>query len=99
MFIGNVDEDFGRSGMPAYIACYMFVALQVACLVSWGWALNKLYAEVKKAKDLLPNKNIFRLHGALLVTYLVLYLGCIASDEITATQVVGSEAQYNWTSA
>ena len=71
----------------------------MACLVSWGWALNKLYAEVKKAKDLLPNKNIFRLHGALLVTYLVLYLGCIASDEITATQVVGSEAQYNWTSA
>lgn len=53
-----------------FIATYARLLFQTGCMLVWGSFLYKLYKMVKKS-ELLPNKNIFILHGSLLIAYLV----------------------------
>ena len=36
----------------------------------------RLYSNVNQSKKLLPNKHLFKLHGFLLVSYLLVYVVC-----------------------
>jgi hypothetical protein len=54
------------------IAFYCMDVLLWSFMLAWAWTLVKLYRGVKNSKKLLPNKNVFLLHGSLLTLYLVL---------------------------
>ena len=54
-----------------FVANYLSLAFQVFCALAWGWTLYALYRGVKSSKKLLPNKNLFILHGSLLALYFV----------------------------
>ena len=40
----------------------------------WGWSLIKLYKDIKDSRKLLPRVGVFKLHGYLLGTWLILYI-------------------------
>jgi hypothetical protein len=44
----------------------------MACMLGWSWTLVRLYRDVVHSENLLPNKSVFKLHGSLLVAYLLL---------------------------
>lgn len=46
--------------------------MELVCALLWGCSLISLLRHLKSSKSLLPNLRIFKIHGILLVTYLVL---------------------------
>ena len=57
-----------------YIGYYGWLTLFAIFTVAWGWTLHKLYRDTVRSKQLLPNKNVFILHGSLLVLFVLLYV-------------------------
>ena len=68
--IGNF---LNYDGKIAEIGAMMALAFQFACLTTWAWTLYLLYRAVKNVEQLLPAKNVFVLHGSLLLLYVVSY--------------------------
>ena len=50
---------------------YTELALLTLFAGLWGWTLASLYRNVKNSRKLLPDKRVFKLHGGLLVFYLL----------------------------
>lgn len=86
----------GTTGLLNFVGYYSLLAFQLGCLLVWGWALRKLYMDIKRAKDLLPNKNVFRLHAVLLVCYILLTLIATTANRIGAKKPYPSNALFIW---
>ena len=69
-FIGNF---VNPSGKIADLGAYCSLGFEASCLAAWAWTLIRLYRTVANAKDLLPNKKVFILHGSILSTYVIFY--------------------------
>ena len=67
--------DYYMTGYKLYfIANYSYQALLWGMLIAWAWSLFRLYRDIKHSEKLLPDKQIFILHGGLLTGYLIIYL-------------------------
>ena len=62
-------------------------------LAAWAWALFRLYRDVKHSRKLLPDKNIFILHGSLLTAFLVIYLVQTVIQQVAEKKPSGSNSQ------
>ena len=62
-------------------------------LAAWAWTLFRLYRDVKHSRKLLPDKNIFILHGSLLTAFLVIYLVQTVTLQIGEKKPSGSNSQ------
>jgi len=82
--------------MLMYSIFYFAVVYMVMCLLVWAWTLKKLYADIKEAQGTLPNEKVFRLHGVLLVLFLVVDIAAITTDKIARGQPEKSDSQLIW---
>lgn len=53
------------------IGSYGLLSMIVVLTILWGRSLIKLYRDTQASEKLLPKKSIFKVHGTLLVLYLV----------------------------
>ena len=58
----------------ALAAIYTQIVLEVTFLLLWGYALIKLSREVKSARQLIPNRKNFIIHGVLVTSFVFFYL-------------------------
>ena len=63
------------------------LAIELAFLLLWAYALIKLYSDVKESEKLLPNKKLFVLHGSLLTGFLVMNIAA------QTTFLMGNQAE------
>ena len=45
--------------------------MQIACLLFWALALYRIAIKVEKTEKVMPNKQIFIVHGVLITVYLL----------------------------
>ena len=60
-----------KSEKQILISQYLVVALDFVFLAFWGLSLILLNRKVKQAKELIPNRLIFCLHGSVLVCFII----------------------------
>jgi hypothetical protein len=83
-------------GILAFSSDILFIILQLGYLLVWVWALWRLYRNVQQAKDLLPNKRIFFIHGSLLVLYILGVMGDTILSQMPNWLGCGEACFYKW---